>query len=56
MNERHPLPPRDADDPDAWVDDVKRWFYGGEPPRGDRLPTNEDTGTAAGPGARPRCG
>lgn len=26
------------DDRDAWLDDVRRWYYGGTPPAGDRLP------------------
>lgn len=24
------------DDRDAWLDDVRRWYYGGTPPAGDR--------------------
>lgn len=27
--------------PDAWLDDVRRWFYGGSPPEGDARPEDE---------------
>lgn len=28
--------------PDAWLDDVRRWFYGGSPPEGDARPDAEN--------------
>lgn len=29
------------DDRDAWLDDVRRWYYGGTPPAGDRSTESE---------------
>lgn len=26
------------EDRDAWLDDVRRWYYGGTPPAGERPP------------------
>lgn len=38
--------------PDAWLDDVRRWFYGGSPPEGDARSDGE-TVRRDGPGGSP---
>ncbi|MBG6082747.1 hypothetical protein [Rubrivivax gelatinosus] len=35
------------DDRDAWLDDVRRWYYGGTPPAGDRAPQPTPQNAAA---------
>lgn len=35
--------------PDAWLDDVRRWYYGGDAPAADQERQNKPTGVASAP-------